>query len=218
VEKTGDFHTSKQWWDIYTITVRNSKHPKYGERVTYGRAYAQMVKNPQDMEITYFHDEVKQLERHFRIGRSQRILVVGCGFGYLVEAMMDLNYHNVFGMDNSAWIVENRHTESRPDVPILEIGILDEGLIPHLANRTGPGKFDWVIDEHLLEGYLDEQHPPLIEAMSELVARPQAVIHMIQPLSEGKTGSPTMNWKTLDEWAAIAPMDRWIAPDRNEVR
>jgi 2-polyprenyl-3-methyl-5-hydroxy-6-metoxy-1,4-benzoquinol methylase len=177
-----------------------------------------MVKNPHDMEITYFHDEVKQLEGHFSLQRKQRILVVGCGFGYLVEAMMDLKFQNCWGMDNSTWIAANRATEARSDVPILEIGILDEGLLPRLAARTGSAMFDWVVDEHILEGYLDEQHKPLIMAMNELVPDPARVIHMIQPISEGKTGDPSMNWKTFDEWVSVYEHNRWIAPGRNEVR
>lgn len=218
MDKNTNFSDEKAWWDIYHIGVRNKNHPQFGERVTYGRTYAQMVKHPQDMEITYFHDEVKQIESHFSIGRSDRILVVACGFGYLVEAMMDLNFHNCWGIDNSAWIHANRATESRSDVPILEIGILDEGLLPHLAARTGSALFDWVIDEHILEGFQDEHHPPVIDAINKLTADPSNVIHMVQPISEGKTGHPSMNWKTLDEWAVLDPLNRWLAPSRNEIR
>lgn len=218
MEESGDFNTEKAWWDIYSLTVRNKNHPEYGNRVTYGRAYAQMVKFPQNMEITYFHDEVKQLESHFSIKRTDRILVIGCGFGYLIEAMMDLKFQNCWGIDNSKWIHANRATESRADVPILEIGILDEGLLTHLVDLTGSVVFDWVIDEHILEGYLDDQHYNLIDAMNMLVDDSSKVIHMIQPISEGKTGDPSMNWKTIDEWAVIYEDNRWIAPGRNEVR
>ena len=131
---------------------------------------------------------------------------------------MDLKFQNVWGMDNSTWIHANRATEARSDVPILEIGILDEGLLAHLAARTGSAMFDWVIDEHILEGYLDEQHKSLIIAMNELVSDPTRVIHMIQPTPLGQEGDPSMNWKTIDEWAATYEHNRWIAPGRDEVR
>ncbi len=217
MEKSGDFNTEKAWWDIYGLTVKNKNHPDFGNRVTYGRTYAQMVKFPHDMEITYFHDEVKQLESHFSMGRNQRILVVGCGFGFLVEAMIDLKFHHCWGMDNSQWIAKHRATESRSDVPILEIGILDPGLADHLKAETGGGSFDWVIDEHILEGYMDGEHDSLISAMNQLVADPSRVVHMVAPINKEKIQDPSMNWKTLEEWKAFCPQNLWIAPGRNQV-
>ncbi len=218
MEKTGDFNDEKQWWDIYEIRVRNPNHPLFGQKVTYGRAYAQMVKHPQNMYISYFFDEVEQLIRHFSIKKEDRVLVLGCGFGYLVEAFIDFKFQKVWGVDNSTWIHAHRATESREDVPIINIDASDSGIYAKLTEETGDPLFDWVIDEHILEGYMDGQHEKIIAAMNTLTDKPSKVIHMVQPISEGKTGDPSMNWKTLDEWAAIYPNNRWIAPGRDEVR
>lgn len=59
---------------------------------------------------------------------SDKILLVGCGFGWTIEGLIALGYTDSWGTDISAWIQSAKATSERPDI---ETAVAAVGLDPY---------------------------------------------------------------------------------------
>jgi len=220
------YNNAAQWRDVYEIRIRDHNHSLNGQKVGYGRTWAQRCENPLDDNLTRFNRRVTQLTTLFPILTGDRIIVGGCGFGYLVEAFKDAGYANCWGIDNSNFVKNNKAVEARGDIIIIgEKFKVAAQLSTKLNSETGANNFKWVITESLLESYDDGAEMTEILDMAEsglTGGEPLTnIIHMVMsvqdPANPDRSISPIFNQKTLAQWKTVRPAHSWVDYVRWEV-
>lgn len=213
------------WTAHYDVRVRNPDHPQYGQRVGYGRVYAEVFRSPLvpgNTEFTERRDHLIALG----MAPTDRILVAGCAFGFLIEAFHDAGYDNVWGVEYSTHIENNRATESRGDVLFVEDDIRGGGRVrAALRNLTGDDEFDWIVSESVMESYdPGAEMDGLLNAAETVltIGKPQSnIVHLVMDVmtdAEGAAREPRDQWIdpafsqfTLAEWNAIRPAHTWMS-------
>lgn len=219
------YNTEADWLGIYRIRIRDISHPLNGQTVGYGRVWAQRSTGPYDDDLTEFNNRVANLVRLFSIQTTDRILVQGCGLGFLIEAFKDAGFLECFGLDNSSYISSIRAVEANANSVIVEQDIRGGGLMrAQLQTQTGGNSFTWVITESVLESYEDLELSELLDD-AESVLNPTKdeanIIHMVMsvkdPAQPDRSIGPQFNQKTLAEWKAVRPAHSWVDYVRWEV-
>jgi 2-polyprenyl-3-methyl-5-hydroxy-6-metoxy-1,4-benzoquinol methylase len=174
---------------------------------------------PYDDNLTEFNNRVAGLVRNFSIRSSDRILVEGCGLGFIIEAFKSAGYPNCFGIENSPHVVAIKDTEADLNTVVVESDTRGgEALKTELTSKTGDSSFDWVITESLLESYDDADLNGLLEAAEEALAKTKPntnIIHMV--LTTEAQVDPMFNQKSLAEWVAVRSTHSWYDYVRREV-
>lgn len=118
------------------------------------------------------------LRRSLALVSRSRVLVVGCGFGYLVEAAR-AGGMLAWGLDSSAWIHANKGAEAPASVEIIGADV--ESVRPaDLEAATGSATFDEVITENMLESYSAADLPAILDACDRMVSAGGRVSHLVQ--------------------------------------
>lgn len=133
-------------------------------------------------------------------GVSSPVLVVGSGFGFLIEALLDLDL-DAYGAEPGSWFwdpanavewaSQARHRTMRT--------VIEPGALPD-------ARFDWVVDEDASPHHSDAELPGFHETLERLAANPP--IHLVTPIV---VGDSALNWKSIEEWEATAPTHTWIS-------
>jgi 2-polyprenyl-3-methyl-5-hydroxy-6-metoxy-1,4-benzoquinol methylase len=216
-----DYDLESSWRRTYGLSVRSPGHRLDGQAVTYSRAYAQMMEAPErPQELTYHLRVAAALASLLRIAAADRILVAGCGFGFLVEAMAALGQPNCWGVDSSAWIESGLAEEAGGGVSVTVADFLDPSLPAIMAGVAGPGGFDWILSEHLLEAAEEAVIPSLLDSAEGLLSdgRPlAAAAHLVQVVDADRRGEPDMTWKSAQGWKALRPSHTWVASPALEI-
>lgn len=216
-------------WDArphgVSCRIRDPQHPLFGQRVGYGRVWAQRFKGPYDDNLTEFNDMRDGILGAFPIQTTDRILIAGCGFGFLVEAFHDAGFTETFGLDSSDHIDSNRATETRGDVIFIKDDMRGGGrVLAAFRRETGDDIFDWIISQLVLESYEDAEMTDLLDA-AEVVLNPSqpttniihAVMCVLDPSRPDRSIDPLYNQKTLAEWKAIRPTHSFLCYPTWEV-
>lgn len=152
---------------------------------------------------------------------TQRICLLGCGFGWLVEQWRALGFTNLIGAEVSTHLRGRFLTE----VPLtIQPLILNESGETSTSRRniklalgvTGNSKLDWIITEDVLPILSDQECQQLGSAARDLAAN---VAHWVSVKQGGFPAGhdPRLNWKTLAEWKALMGADRVVARGTAEV-
>jgi len=166
-----------------------------------------------------FQGRVNELSRRFAPS-GQKLLIVGCGFGYLVDKAVTLGY-DAWGIDASAYAI-NRGKEVLPAIAsrLIVADALVDAQVKAAATAAGiPGanpRFELLVTEDLLTCLTDTE---VTTALTVLRGRSRTnllhIVTCIRPdwwpeTTEAErrardlaTRDPSMNWKTLTEWRAI---------------
>lgn len=115
------------------------------------------------------------------------ILVVGCGFGFLVEEFLRLG-KCAWGIDASDYCIENRTNEN-----VWQASILDYTDVPLLLAQLGA--FETVITEDLLP-YLSDDEALIASRHCDLLGH--FVIHMVT-----EQGTVDLNYHSTGYWQAL---------------
>ena len=105
------------------------------------------------------------------------VLVVGCGYGFLLEYALDqgVNSNKIWGTDISTEIQANKGAEARADVAakILDIDISAPDAVQQLrAVVGGNGRFNWIVTEDVMPFYSDAEVPGLMQDCEDLRTGP----------------------------------------------
>lgn len=182
-------YTEKLWRSLYAVQDGE-------EWITYGRRWWELGAR-------------RMFERRAEIlvdrGVSGRVLVVGAGFGYLIEALLAHGI-SAAGIDASPWIAE-RHLEE------MGAPVLHAALEEYPFDYT----FDWVIDEDCLPGYTREEAPAFLDACEWHLRHglpPDRVVHIVTTSKNKPWGgdSAMPDRLSAEEWRALRPSHTWL-PD-----
>jgi len=186
-----------------------------GNFITYGREYARIRDgNRETANLGSFEARWQSLVTTFGIQTTDRVLIAGCAFGFLIEVANDAGYPNVWGIDSSSEIASRRGVESRGDVLFVEDDIRGGGRVrAALRSLTGDDIFDWIISEDLVPGYTVPELEPLLDAAETILEGTQPlsnIVHLMTILVPGKSGDSSQTWMTLTEWNAVRPAHSWV--------
>ncbi len=212
------YNDEADWRGVYEIKIRDHTHPLNGQKITYGRLWAQRCEEPSDDGLTRFNTRVTNLVSLFSIQPADRIIVQGCGLGFLIEAFKSAGFPNCFGLDNSPHVSSLRSEHAQAETVLIERDI--NGGPPmraQLAIQTGGDTFDWVITESVVESYEDAELAELMDSAEEVLDpahNEDHIIHMVMvvrdPTRPDKSIGPQFNQKTLAGWKAIRPAHSWV--------
>ncbi len=203
----------------YQVRIRDPAHPQFHQKVGYGRLWAERSDDPYDTQTGVLNRFVKRRDKLiqlFGLATSDRILVVGCAFGFLIETFKDGGFTNIWGIDNSDYIDTNKATETKTGVVLIKDDI-DGVTTGKLTSTTGNGTFDWIIDEDILDSYEDNEMAPLLNANEKVLATGKPltnIIHIMRVVFDttnpDKDIDPVYNQKTLAQWKAIRTTHSWV--------
>lgn len=160
----------------------------------------------------FFTDRAASIRGRYA-NTSIKILVAGCGYGYLLDELTALGYTDVWGCDASAYAITKAQEVLPPALAarVIQADITVRSQVNALrsaAGLSGNQRFAAVITEDVLPVLTDAE---VQAALTELRRATQAMLHIITPDSEGADRTLGLNWKTTPEWhALIGVTSEWI--------
>lgn len=140
------------------------------------------------------------LDRTQRWRKNARLLIVGCGYGWTMEALEDLGYTNVWGSDPSTYIQSRKATETRS---ATQSRVRAEG-ISIAADRTAlktvaGGSFSGVVTEQVLESLPDSEAISFAGNVADMLSPGGTILHLIEQSGD----DPDYNFKQLSQWEVL---------------
>lgn len=206
----------------YSVRVKDPSDPQFGQMVSYGRKMALNTMRDPDtglwgQSLGFWKNRIRTIAAKVQLSFGSSLLVVGCGFGYLMETALaeGMSLSKVWGADTSSWIQANKGVESIPAVSsnILDIDITDADAANQFKNSGvgGNGKFNWIVTEQVVES-LDPvtELSGFLTACDDLQSGPGGVVHLFTPLHPGSDLTLGLNWQPKEYWPPFSPSHFWI--------
>ena len=134
--------------------------------------------------------------------KSATILIVGCGFGWAVEALVAAGWTGVWGTDTSPYIQNAKAVESGVPERVLPHDANTAGGRTSIRTATGVRTWSYIITEDVLPALTDAEATSLATSLRGMLAPTGVLTHILTPLTNGNF-DPRMNWKTVEEWRAL---------------
>lgn len=163
---------------------------------------------------------------------AQRILVVGCGLGRLVEGVQATGFANIWGIDSSTYVA-SLWPASHPRLAQLDIRTATDAQIRNAPLNSGGTTFDWIITESVMESYPPVEQEAMYAACEARLSRNTPlthVVHLVYPdtdltrwpanaLENGEfapwagtvMANPGCPARTLAEWQASRPNNTFLS-------
>lgn len=145
---------------------------------------------------------------------GEKVLIVGCAYGYTVEYLIDTWDVDCYGMDVSSWAVQQADSEIAYGGRIYQGDILSSQDLANVRKATPGGKFRAIIVECVLECLTDSEAQTAAENVrSEAQA---GVYHRVWTADGSDVNPDWYNNKTLSEWQSLCDpdgADRWYTED-----
>lgn len=208
---------------MYSIQVGNPAHELFGQRVGYGRVFAEMVTPYQPGEM--YAGRARGVMQRVALQPNIRALVVGCGFGYLLHQIREnAASAMIWGTDTSAWIHANKSAEAYADTVdfILDIDVEAPDAQAQLQGATGDnGKFNVIITDDMIHCIPAAGRAAFYAALEALLNPGGKIVHIVQQALADETGElfsvPTAwqqrgySWLKLSDWEQTEKRHIWIA-------
>jgi cyclopropane fatty-acyl-phospholipid synthase-like methyltransferase len=147
-----------------------------------------------------------------RFGNPQsagKLLVAGCGWGYLVEELLTQGY-DVWGCDASAYAVAKAQevlTAAAAARVILADCLVRSQMtaLRGTAGLTGNQRFSTAITEDMLPVLTDAEVPTVLTELRRITQL--NLFHIITCSDIPSERNPALNWKTQAEWKTLVSPD-----------
>ena len=164
-------------------------------------------------ELVYPEDQVL-LRNALNIQPGESILIVGAGFGWRVEELINLGLGPIFATDTSPWIQNNTQNEAASHIIIHNLDInssIDRDTIRKLLNFGPDDKFKWGITEDVLPCLTDQE---CIDMSNNMWSICENVVHCVSIPKKLNTAEfkPLLshNLKLGPEWKTLLPNDKIV--------
>lgn len=212
--------------DAHPFLWDGSPNPNFGSILNYldGRAFARVISPGGINELEFWFKRIAQLNQIPNITPAAETLIVGCGFGWLMEVIIDAGSNAIWGTDISTLIQSALTTAGvRADVQplILNIDFTSSQAVRDFrsagagGNGQNRGKFDWIITEHLLEDWPIGDIQNALDACENLRSNnPGGIAHIVTAQDRLPPGSSDpaiiVHQFLLSEWITLRPSHYWI--------
>ena len=146
---------------------------------------------------------------------NHSILVVGSAYGNLIAELINAGISDVFGIEpgglfwnpanDGEWVAGMK---ARTAQDWIGSGT-EVASLTALPGVSGQARFNWIIDEDAAPAHTDAELPAFIaglEARLQGNARGR-IVHLV---TAELSGDSSQNWKTLEQWQAVAPDHTWV--------
>lgn len=217
-------------WANYSLDVKDKRTGQSGRLTGYGRLQWQQVQRhpthgwdyPTEETPYFFTYQMERLTALFPISTGDRILIIGSGLGYFIEALRDAGYTLAYGMEPHVPLQDRIDAEARADVITIK-KTFGANTIPNIQAEmvalTGAATFKWIVTWEIMQRYSDanlsflaNDGPTFLEG-----GQPQTnIINCVVPAQYGRdeNGNPDPTkprfdpdyfFRTLAEYQAIVP-------------
>ena len=170
---------------------------------------------------------------------AQKIVIVGCGYGWVIEKLLEMGFTNVAGTDTSSYIqgTKTQTEDAEIDAAIAAAGLdptqgeglaLRQKILPAVARSKVPDK---VLNEDMANnasrnriknavgggtiawGISDSVLESLTdsECVTASSRAHQICTNVAHLVVTARDGNhPGYNWKTLEQWKTLIPADTFI--------
>lgn len=219
-----DWNTVQAWEHAYRCKGGFPDKAGFGDILSYldGRSYASQLADDEQGGLAAYRHRLQKLGAT-GINPAAETLIVGCGFGWLLEVIVDAGSNAVWGTDISTLIQSLKSDPSvavRSDIQplILDIDIRDaDAAAQFQAAGAGnnKGEFRNVVTERLLDDWPIADMTTILDACDAIRATGQSqVYHMVtaqDTLPPGSTDPQDVsNLFTIAEWTALRPEHYWV--------
>jgi len=219
-----DWNDPATWAQGYDIIGGFPGVAGFGDRLSYldGRTYALHLARDGGTGLAAYRLRLQKLGAG-GFSPAAETLIVGCGFGWLIEVLVDIGANNVWGSDISTPIQTGLIDSSvgvRADIQALVLDIdftapNAKSLFKAVNAGNKSGAFRNVVTEHLLEDWPIEDIDTALDACDNLRAQGQSTVyHMITAMdsldSSLVDSEIAPNRFNLSEWAALRSEHFWI--------
>jgi SAM-dependent methyltransferase len=157
---------------------------------------------------------------HARYPAVGKILIAGCGYGYLVDELVKLG-RDAWGIDAATYAVNTGKAEM-PQIAgrliLADAGnSLDMQAARAAAGLTGNRRFDLIVDEDMLPVMSDAEATGALAQMRANVLNGR-IFHIItpgDPVDPSKVAA--LNWKSIGAWKAIMGAEPILNAETGEV-
>lgn len=161
--------------------------------------------------------------------QGQRIALIGAGFGWVAERLVELGYGpmadgtangKICNVDTSTWIHANKSGNATTTIINADVNASTGRRTIRQQFGSNTATVDWAVSEDVLPLLIGSGPTPggnneIVPFCNSLRALVPNVAHWITTLTAPGAQDPRLNWKTLEEWKA------WCSPDwviaRNEA-
>lgn len=196
----------------------------YGEDLTYldGRKYALQRSDDGLPGLSHYRRRLSELTKHNSFTPAADTLIIGCGFGWLIEVAVDLGSNSVWGTDTSTLIqslildpTKNIRSDIQPLILNVDFTAPDAAdQFKALGAGSNKGQFTNVVTEHVLEDWPIASINVALDACDALLGPGQTnVFHIVTGQDKVQGDSDPVlvpNQFTLAEWVALRPAHIWI--------
>jgi SAM-dependent methyltransferase len=153
----------------------------------------------------------------YGLDNNANVLVIGCGFGFLIEELAAAGITDVYGLDPGPFYWDAAQA-AEWDVSVKArvaqdwVGSGTEKASLNALGVTGQAKFTFVVDEDAVPMHSDAELPAFIagcEARLQGNARGR-IVHLVTTVGPYGPENQAVNWKTLAEWKAVEPAHTWV--------
>lgn len=161
----------------------------------------------------------------YGLDNNASILVIGCGFGFLIEELINAGITDTWGIEGGSFYWDAAQdaewgTGIKARVVNDWIGSgTEQASLEAIGAGNAQEKFDWVVDEDAATMHSDAELPAFIagcEARLQGNARGR-IVHLVTTVGLYGPGNQAVNWKTLAEWKAVEPAHTWVDIRTGEV-
>lgn len=147
---------------------------------------------------SHFNARVEFLRARVTTGK---VLIAGCGYGYLVKRLVDLGF-DAWGCDASQWCVDKAATIVPGRVIKADVTVRAQlGSVLTAAGLSSKnGRFAFTVTEDLLVCLADAE---ISTALTELRRISASLFHIVTAVEVEAERGASFNWKTLSGWKAV---------------
>ena len=152
-------------------------------------------------------------------GAGGKVLVVGCGWGFLVDELLTRGY-DAWGLDGSSYAIA-KAAEVLPAASAQRVLLADTTnrqqvvAVRAAAGVVGNQRFKLIVTEDVLPVLSDAE---VAVAVAECRRVATNVLHIVTP------GDPTdpsklagLNWKSIETWASLVAPDTLLNAEGNRI-
>lgn len=158
--------------------------------------------NPPYSRYPFFQTRIDELKQRFA-PTGQKLLIVGCGFGYLVDDAVTAGY-DAYGIDNAYAIGKGKTLLPQIAARLIVADALTAATLDSAAQTAGlkhNAKWALLVTEDVLPCMSDAE---VQTALTNLRARCSTnLLHLVTCGDGGSRCDPRINWKSIDAWRAV---------------
>ena len=203
-------------WDLFYGQTDSAT----GAVAGYGRDWAtDFGRHGLDEPGTSLNVRADRLLAGFAIVPADRILIVGSGFGFLIEVLKGRGFPNVWGIDSSSDIESRKGVEASGDTVLISEEMSGVGRIKNIMRQqTGGDEFGWIITESVLESWDDSDNTTLLNVIEGgLSTSADHAVHLVSEPPFAADVAGVLNEKTLAGWKATRPAHSFMSLDTGQV-